>query len=36
MKALIEIIKEDPADAIGSVLAWSGLGFLAFMGFVIF
>ena len=35
MKALIEIIKEDPAEAVGGILTWSGLFFMAFMGFVI-
>ena len=36
MKALIEIIKEDPMEALGAVAAWSGLAFLTFMGFVVF
>ena len=35
MKALIEIIKEDPGEAIGGVLAWCGLFAVVFAGFVI-
>ena len=31
MRALIEIIKEDPVEAIGGIAAWSGLGFIIFM-----
>lgn len=31
MRALIEIIKEDPIEAIGGIAAWGGLGFLVFM-----
>ena len=31
MKALIEIIKEDPLDALGAFITFSGLFFLVFM-----
>ena len=35
-KALVEIVRDDPLDAAGGVLAWGGLIFMAMMGFVIF
>ena len=35
MKALIEIMKEDPAETIGALVSFSGLGFIVFMLFII-
>lgn len=35
MKALIELIKEDPWEFIGGILTFSGILFLGFMLFVV-
>lgn len=35
MKDLIEIIKEDPMDFIGSIVGFAGILFIGFMMFVV-
>lgn len=35
MKNLIEIIKEDPGEAVGALVCWCGLFAFVFAGFVI-
>ena len=35
MKELIELIKDDPLEFIGSMFVWSGLMFFGFMLFVV-